>query len=543
MNVIGNSVYKALVAVLALFSVLSLSACNVPKHGAERGTLRMNIGAEPPGLDWEVETDSTSFDVVSNLMTGLTQYTPTLQCAPGCAKNWDVLDGGKRYVFHLRPDVYWTDGKKLVAGDFEYAWRRLLDPNTGASYAYFLYPIANAFEFNTSKVRDFNQVGIKALDDLTFEVKLTKPAAYFIYLTAFCPCCPSRKDVIEKWGRRWTDPEHIVTNGPFKLVHWAHEYKIELAANPNYFEGRPKLDSIKMFMVPEQATAFALYENDELDYVDNRSFSTPDVERCMHSAEYRNIPLLRNNYLGFNVTKAPFTDARVRRAFSMAIDRSVFPRILRRKEKPSKSWIPEGLAGYSPTTGLTFDPAGAKKLLAEAGYPDGKGFPSVLMLYPNREDVKTVIEDLQDQLLRNLGITIGLQNQEWKVYLQTLHRDPPPIYRANWGADYPDPETFANLFTSHNGNNYACWKNSKYDDIVERASTEQDPKVRAKLYESADHYLCNEEAVIAPTYLATQNLMVKPWVKGMAFNALDIQFFKGVSIEPESSSDPGQRHK
>lgn len=511
---------------------LSLSSCNVAKHGAIPGVLRINVGAEPPGLDWEVETDSTSFDVVSNLMTGLTQYTHELKVAPGCAKSWDVLDGGKRYVFHLRDDIYWTDGKKLTAKDFEYAWRRLLDPSTGAQYAYFLYPIVNAFEFNSKKITDPNLVGIKAVDDYTFEVKLLKPAAYFIYLTAFCPCCPSRKDVIEKWGHRWTDPEHIVTNGPFMLKHWQHEYKIELVANEKYFEGPPKLKQITMFMVPEQATAFALYENDELDFVDNRSFSTPDVERCKDSPEYVNTALLRNNYVGFNVTKPPFDNEKVRRAISRAIDRKVFPLILRRKERPSLSWIPTPLPGYSPETGEKFDPEAARKLLAEAGYPNGKGFPKVTLLYPNRDDVKTVVEELQDQMKVNLNLDIALQNQEWKVYLQTLHRDPPPMFRANWGADYPDPETFANLFTSHNGNNTTMWKDPAYDKLVEDAGVEQDPTKRRQLYEKADKYLCDEKAIIAPVYLATQNAMVKPWVKGLKFNPLDIQFYKEVTIEP-----------
>ncbi|HEY9712565.1 MAG TPA: peptide ABC transporter substrate-binding protein, partial [Chroococcales cyanobacterium] len=358
----------------------------------------MNIGTEPPGLDWETNTDSTSFDVVSNIMEGLTEYTPDLKCAPGCARSWEVLDGGKRYLFHLRDDIYWTDGKKLTAHDFEFAWKRLLNPETAASYAYFLYDIEGAFDYNTgkSKSADATKVGIKALDDYTFEVRLNKPAAYFIYLTAFCPTLPIRQDVIERFGDRWTEPDHIVTNGPFKLTHWQHEYKIELAANPTYFKGAPSLKKIKMFMVPEPSTAFALYENDELDYVDNRSCSTADVERYKNSPEYTNIPLLRNNYIGFNVTIKPFNDVRVRRAVAMALDRSAFPKILRRNEKPCSTWLPPALAGSSPDSGLPYDIPAARKLLAQAGYGDGKNFPDVKILCANREDAKLVVEELQD---------------------------------------------------------------------------------------------------------------------------------------------------
>lgn len=515
---------------LAIGCGLLLASCGVSPGGLEPDTLRINLGAEPPGLDWDVSTDSTSFDVVSNLMVGLTQYTPELKCAPACAAKWEVLDGGTRYVFHLRPDVFWTDGKPVVAQDFEYSWRRLLNPNTAAEYAYLFYDIVNAYEFNTGKLKDATKLGFKAIDETTFEVRLKKPAAYFIYLTAICPSFPQRKDVVEKWGNRWTDPEHIVTNGPYQLSKWAHEYKIELVAYPKYFEGERALKKIKMFMVNEASTAFALYENDQLDFVDNRSFSTSDVERCKSSPEYRNVPLLRVNYIGFNNKKKPFDDARVRKAFSLAMDRTTFPRILRRNEKPAYTWVPPGMQGYSPSSATKSDTAEARRLLADAGYPNGKGFPKVYMLYPSREDTKLVSEQVQDMIRRNLNIKVNLQNEEWKVYLEHVRRDPPEIFRANWGADYPDPETFMNLFTSKSGNNHVMYTNTTYDSLVEKAAGEQNPKIRSEMYARADKMLCKDDAAIAPIFQATQNVMVKPWVKGLEFNACDIQFFKNVRI-------------
>lgn len=513
-----------------LLPALFLSSCSARQEPYEKGTLRINLGAEPPSLDWHVSTDSASFDVVSNIMVGLTQYQNDLSCTPACAASWEISDGGKTYTFHLRKDLRWTDGKPLLAGDFEYAWKRLLNPATASQYAFFLYEVVNAYEYNTGKLKDAGKLGARALDDYTFEVRLRKPAAFFIYLTAFCPTYPQRKDVVEGFGDRWTEPGNIVTNGPFKLYRWEHEYKIELVANETFFEGEPALKKIKLFMIPEQSTAFALYENNELDYVDNRSFSTPDVERYRKSPEYSNIPLLRGNYVGFNVKKAPFTDVRVRRAFSMAIDRAVFPRILRRGERPAANWIPPGLAGHDDHSGPPFDAAAARLLLQEAGFGNPADFPKVALLYPNREDVRVVVEAIQDQIKRNLGIRIDLVNQEWKVYLQTLHRDAPPVYRASWGADFPDPETFMNLFTTHNGNNHTGWSNPKYDDLVSRAAGEQDQDRRADLYRQADVLLCKEEAPIVVTYLATQNLMVKPWVKGIALNPLDLQFFKTVTV-------------
>lgn len=515
-----------------LFFAGALSGCAISPPGPEPDTLRFNIAAEPPSLDWHVCTDSTSFDVISNLMVGLTQYRNDLSCAPACAENWEIRDNGKQYIFHLRRDVLWTDGVALTAHDFEYAWKRLLNPATGGAYAYFFYDIVNAFEYNTGKIKDAKLVGIKALDDVTLEVRLKKPAAYFIYLTAFCPSYPQRRDIVEEWGSRWTEPEHMVVNGPFKVAGWQHEYKIELVANEHFFEGVPALKRIKMFMIPEQATAFALYENSQLDFVDNRSFPTADVFRYKNSPQYKNFPLLRNNYIGFNVKKAPFTDKRVRQAVSMAIDRNIFPIILRRGERPSSTWIPPGIQGHDDNSGLPFNPSKARALLAQAGYPNGEGLPPISLLYPTREDARLVVEAIQDQLKTNLGMKIQLENQEWKMYLATLKQNPPPMYRNSWGADYPDPETFANIFVSHNGNNDTNWGSPIYDDLVERGEGEQNPETRAELYRQADKLLCSDAVPLTCTYLSTQNLCIKPWVKGLECNPLDLQFFKSVTIDP-----------
>lgn len=531
------------VSLLASFTCFLLTGCQANKTSSfEKDVLRINLGNEPPGLDWHTSTDSTSFDVVSNIMVGLTQYTNDVQCKPACAASWEVLDEGKRYLFHLRKDVLWTDGRPVTARDFVFAWTRLLDPATAAQYAFFLYDIVGAKDFNTGKAKTAGGLGIKAIDDYTFEVKLVKPAAYFIYLTAFCPSYPQRQDLVERYKDRWTEPQNLVTNGPFKLAKWQHEYKIELEGNDKFFEGPPKLKRIKMFMVPEASTAFALYENNELDFVDNRSFATPDVERYRKSPEYKNFPLLRAYYLAFNVSKKPFDDVRIRKAFAQAVDRRVFPKILRRGERPTASWIPPALGG-DPDSGMRFNPQEARRLLAEAGFPDGKGFPETKILYPNREDVRLVVEATQDEIKRNLGVHVELVNQEWKVYLATTRKDPPQMFRESWGADFPDPETFMNLFTSYNGNNHTRWKSADYDKLIESAEGEQDKAKRADLYRQADVMLCQKEVPIVPAFLATQNIMVKPWVKGIAINPLDFQFFKTVTVGCDEPDSPLERAK
>lgn len=496
----------------------------------------MNLGNEPPSLDWHVTTDSTSFDVIVNIMNGLTQLDRKLNVIPCLASSWDIEEEGTKYVFHLRDNIYWNDGVPVTASDFVYAWRRLISPATGGSYATFLYDIENAYDINTGKNEDVTALGVSAPDAKTFIVKLKRPASYFISMTAVAPTFPLRKDVVDKYGSKWTEPQNIVTNGPYRIEKWQHEYKIVLRSNPQYFSGEPKVKTIKMFMVPEQSTAFALYENDELDYVDNRSFSTSDVERYVHAKRYRNLPLLRCSYIAFNVTKKPFTNKLVRKAFAMAIDKSVFPKILRREETPVSSWIPEDLIGYSKDTGLKFDPEKARKLLARAGYPGGKGFPDVELLYPNREDARLVVEAIQAQLKKNLGVKISLLNQEWKVYLARRRKDPPPIFRGAWGADFPDPESFMNIFTSTSGNNHTRWKSPRYDALLRKARVCQVEAERALLYKKANQLLCEEEVPVIPCYLATQNILTKPWVHGITFNALDVQIFKDAVVDkPEVS--------
>lgn len=511
--------------------ITGLSACGTQRAGPLKDTLRMNLGTEPPSLDWHQATDNTSLEVLTNLMVGLAQFRNDLSCAPGCAESWEVLDNGKRYVFHLRKDAKWSDGKPIVADDFRYSWIRLLTPETAAPYAFFLYDVENAVEFNAGKIKDAALLGISCPDEHTLEVRLKKPAAYFVNLTTMCSLFPMRKDIIEKYGNRWTEPAHIVVNGPFTLKSWQHEYKMELAANPYFFEGAPKIKLVQMFMIPEQATAYALYENDQLDYVDNHSIPTPEVQHNLNNPEFLNIPLVKTYYVGFNVKKKPFDDKRIRRAISLSIDRTVFPKILRRQERPSATFIPEGFCGYTAKEPPHLDPIEAKKLLAEAGYPDGKGFPRVEIFYSTRDDNKMVMEAVQDQLKQNLGLHVELSNQEFKVFMNSLYRDPPAVFFGNWGADFGDPETFGNVFASYNGNNHTRWTSKEYDRLIEKAEEEQDMKKRLEFYQQADHLLCSDEAAVATVFNATENILCKPWVHGVVMDKIDLLFIKDATID------------
>jgi oligopeptide transport system substrate-binding protein len=500
--------------------------------GDRPSVFRMNLSTEPPTLDWSLATDGVSITVIENLMEGLTQFDDRLRPRPAVAMGWTVSEDGKTYTFHLRDDVSWTDGKPVTAYDFEYAWKRLLDPKTAAEYAYFLYDIQNAYEYNSGKIKNPDAVGVKAINPQTLEVHLKTPVVFFPSITAFTGTYPQRRDLIERYGDHWTDPSHLVTDGPFRLMEWRHEYKLTLSANPGYYAGRPRLDLVEMFVVNERTTALTLYETGDLDFVNLPPEAIPFYQKAL---DYMRGPLLRSYYYGFNVSKKPFDDARVRRAFSMAIDRAELPRVLKGREIPTSSWIPKGMLGYNPEIGLKFDPKGARRILAEAGYPNGRGLPNIRLVY-NTDLVNTLIaQNIQAQWKRNLNVQVNLDNQEWKVFLKQLKTDPPQIFRLGWGADYPDPDNFMVLFTTDSGNNRTHWGNRRYDELIEKAATETHPERRRKMYDEAQRILTEQEVPIMPLFIAVQNLLLKPYVRGLRLNALELLYLKQVRLEPSGS--------
>ena len=497
------------------------AACQgAPQDAAPSKHFRVNLSTEPPSLDWSLATDHVSFNVIANLMVGLAEFDQQLKPRPVVAKSWDLLEGGKKIVFHLRDDVLWSDGKKVRAQDFEYSWKRLLAPKTASEYAYILFDVENAQEYHHGKTADPNAVGVQAQDDFTLVVRLRHPAAYFLAITTFEVTFPQRRDVIEKFDSRWTNPENIVTNGPFVLSSWRHENDIELRANPHYFRGEPAIDKVTMLMINEKTTAAAMYEQGHLDFLDEHSIPTLDRNRLSKQRGFRRVPQLRGEYYGFAVDRKPFNDSRVRKAFAMAIDRSLFPKILQGGEEPASSWIPPGMLAHNPKIGVSFNPPEARRLLREAGYPDGKAFPRVVLGYNTEEDKKLVAEAVQGMWQRNLGVVVALENQEWKVYLKKLQHDPFPVSRGGWGADYPDPDNFMKLFTSSSGNNHLRWKNGRYDELLESAAREWDSNKRVKLYDEAQRILCETDLPIVPLFWRAESTVLNPRFTGLEMNSM-----------------------
>ena len=507
--------------VICVIVLMTLTGCKSANKSTSDSHFRANLGTEPPSLDWSIATDHVSFNVIANLMVGLTEFDKELKPAPVIAKSWELFDGGKKIVFKLRDDVQWSDGKKVRAQDFEYSWKRLLDPKTASQYAYILFDIANAAEYAQGKLKDPAQVGVTAADDQTLVVTLKHPAAYFLAITTFEVTYPQRQDIIETHDNRWTQPGKIVTNGPFLLASWKQQNEIELRANGKYFRGKPVLDKVTLYMVNEKTTALTMYEQGNLDFMDeSHSIPTLDKPRLAQMPEYKLVPQLRGEYYGFAVDRKPFDNLKLRRAFARAIDREVFPKILQGGKTPATSWIPPGMLAHNPKIGLAYDPNEARRLLAEAGFPDGKGLPPILLGYNTQEDHKLVAEAIQAMWQKNLNVVVKIENQEWKVYLKKLQTDPFVVHRAGWGADYPDPDNFMKLFTANSGNNHGRWKNPKYDQLLDQAASESDSAKRTQLYDEAQKLLTETDAAIAPLFWKAEATMLSPKFTGLEYNSM-----------------------
>jgi oligopeptide transport system substrate-binding protein len=396
----------------------------------------------------------------------------------------------------------------------------LLDPKTASQYAYILFDVANAQEYNEGKLKDASSVGVQAQDDQTLIVTLRHAASYFLAITTFEVTFPQRQDVVEKFGTRWTEPENIVTNGPFRLQTWRHENQIELGANPHFFPGKPILEKVTMYMVNEKTTAVTMFEQGNLDFMDDHSIPPLDKPRLSKMPGYKLVPQLRGEYYAFAVQRKPFDNPQVRKAFAMAIDREVLPKILQGGETPASSWIPPGMLAHNPEIGLKFNPAEARRLLKDAGFPDGKGLPPIVLGYNTDEEKKLVAEAVQSMWQKHLGVVVTIENQEWKVFLKKLQTDPFPVFRSGWGADYPDPDNFMKLFTSNSGNNHSQWKNRRYDQLLEQAARELDAKKRGQLYDEAQKILTELDAAIVPLYWKAEATMLNPEFTALEYNSM-----------------------
>ncbi|MCB0393346.1 MAG: peptide ABC transporter substrate-binding protein [Bdellovibrionales bacterium] len=521
---------------LALVFTIAIS-CTKKEEKAEFGldlkeTIRVNFLTEPPSLDWEKSTDTTSAFIQTNLMDGLAEYdfdSPELSVKPALAESWEASNNATKWVIKLRQGVMWNDGVELVAQHVVDGWERLLRPTTASEYAYYLFAVNGARDYNSGKIKDFSKVGVKALDKYTLEVNLDSPRSYFPKMLTHHCTHPIRLDVIAKHGEdTWADEGKIVTLGAYNLKKWDHDRIIHLERNETYYGEKAKIKNVLVYMILEQSTAVGLMDTGKLDF----QYEVPkaNIRALQKRDDYISIPIFGTYYYGFNHTRAPFNNIHLRKAVAQAIDTKEIETVINGAGKSTSNLIPPGLLGYDPSIPNPFNIESAKSELAAAGYGPEKPFKFTLSFNTN-ENHQLIGENVQAQLKKNIGALMELKNEEWKVYLKTLLAKDFDLYRLGWISDYPDPNDFASLMLSYSENNRGKYNNPKYDALVEKAASELDEQKRAELYRQAQNVLLKEDAGIVMIYSYVNAMLVSKRVKNFPVNSMYQFPLKGASLD------------
>lgn len=491
----------ALFASLLIFLSL-LGGCARPP---ERADLVFINGAEPETLDPALITGQPEGRVASALFEGLTAFNSAAEPVPGVAERWEISADGRIYTFHLRANARWSNGDPVTANDFLQSWKRTLAPETGSEYAYQLYYVKNAKPFNEGNMHDFSQVGVRAPDPRTLEVTLENPTPFFLDLCAFVTLMPVHILTVQREGDDWIKPGRMVSNGAFTLESWRINDRVRLRKNPFYWNAdHIAMRTVDVLPSARANTAFNYYATGLADLMMDKGLApTPLMAELKKRADFHSAPFLGTYFLRFNASRPPFLDPRVRKAFSLVMDKNLLvEKITRAGELPAASLVPPGTAGYESPPGLTRDPEQARRLLAEAGFPDGKGFPRISYLYKGDSDLdRDLAVEIQGIVKRELGIeNFELQPQEWKVYLRSLSSLDYDIARSSWVGDYKDPNTFLDMFVTNGGNNRTGWSSVRYDQLIALAARELDPKKRFDIFREAESLLVVEQAPICPLY-------------------------------------------
>ncbi|MCA9664632.1 MAG: peptide ABC transporter substrate-binding protein [Myxococcales bacterium] len=443
---------------------------------------------------------------------------------PGQAARYRVSADGRVYTFELRRGLRWSDGTPLDARDFLYAWRRALAPATRSRAASQFYLIKGARAFNRGDNRDPASVGVSAPDRYTLRVELVAPAPYFLDLVTRAPFSPTPRHVIARHGAKWTRPPNIVSNGPFALTEWKTRERMILRRNPHY-RARDKvwLERVEVHFVENESVAFRWYERGKVNWTPGMvPVEKVPILLRQGRRDFHIDPWICTYYYAFNVTRPPFDDVRVRRAFNMAIDKGKLTRqVLGAGQRPATHLIPPALSklrAVKPQRGDAFDPVRARALLREAGYrieagKSGKPFPVVTLLYNTFEAHRLLAEFVQRSLKNNLGVTLEIGNMEWKTLLKRLRAGDYHIARSGWCADYPDPQDYLEVFETGSTNNYPRFSSAAFDHLVERLRREGDPAHRKHLTEAGELLLSRQQPIL-PIYFYSKPYMLSPFVRG-----------------------------
>ena len=497
------------------------------ESGGEK-ILRTNNKTEPGSLDPAIAKGTHESFVIYQAFEGLMRYDENDELVPGQAESYEVSDDGMTYTFKLRDGLKWSNGDPLTAKDFEYAWKRVIDPELASEYSFQITTYVKGAEEYFNGEGSIDDVGIKALDDKTLEVQLKAPTPYFLDITAFYTLLPVNEKVVSEnpdWAK---DPQgtEFVSNGPFKITEWNHKENIKMVKNDNYFEAdKVKLDGLYFDILEDDNTAYQKYEGGEYDVLVQPAPAVTAKALQADDPELKMGKDIGTYYFEFNTTKKPFSNAKVREALSLALDRkTIVENIAQGGQIPAEGMVPLGLnddtdKDFREANGnlVAEDAAKAKELLAEGLKEEGmtaedlKGFT---LSYNTDEAHKKIAQAVQEMWKQNLGIEINLENMEFQVLLDNRKAGNFEIARAGWIGDYKDPMTMLDLYMTDNPQNDSKWSNKEYDELLKKAAASPDQKVRMDSMKAAEKILMEEKPII-PIYFYTQARLEKSNVTGV----------------------------
>ena len=498
------------------------------------------LSDEPDGIDPTVTNNSFAMYVLCNCFDGLVTYDASGSIVPACAESWDISDDGTVYTFHLRDGLKWSDGTPLTANDFVYSIQRVLTPSTTAQYYSMMSDyIKGAKEFYEG-TGTAEELGAKALDDNTLEITLIQPTSFFIDLVSMWCYFPVQKATIDANGDRWTaSADTYICNGPFKMEQINLGEGYVLVKNENYWDAdNVTLEKLTFRFILDSATALTAYESGDVDGI--RSIPSADYARLVASnAGVNVVPNYGTVYYNINCSKAPYNDPLVRKALNLAIDRkTIIENVVQIDATPAFSYLAPGYGvnGKDITEGRgtfglseTADVEAAQAALAEAGYPNGEGFPTLQLSYYSNDTVKKVVEAMAEMFKTNLNINVEISSNDWAIFYESVQAGDYEVAAMGWSADYLNPMSFLPLFKTGDSTNTAFYSNSKYDDLVNQVMLETDAAAAAELTLKADEVVSEDYACI-PLYYKANNYLMKDYISGVYMVSSGNMYFKDAKV-------------
>jgi len=498
-------------------------------------------GPDPESLDPAIITSQADRRIVSAPFDGPHPFNAhPAHAEPALAKRWEISGDGTVYTFHLRDGLKWSTGGRITAHDVVYSWRRAINPDTASDYAGMLFYVKNAEAINSGKLTDLSRLGVRAIDDKTVRVELTAPTPFFLELCAFWALAVVPEKAITQHGDQWCLRQPLPVSGSHTLEFWHVRDRVRLRKNTHYWDADNTRNNVVDFLpVEAPTTAINLYEAGQADIIWDKSLVPIELlDALSQRPDYHKFDYLGSYFVRFNTTKKPLDDPRVRKAMALAIDKAgLVAKYTKGGERLANHFVPPGTGNYTSPSGPAHDPGLAKRLLAEAGFPEGKGFPTDFEYLFNSSEVnKNIAVELQRMWHETLGIQVKLRQAENKVYLAAQSALDYHVTRSSWIGDYNDPNTFLDMFMTQNGNNRTGWSNAGYDRLIRLANATTDPPKRNALFREAETILIADELPIFPLFFYVGiNIYHPDRIGGIHPNILDIHPISAIYAKEHSS--------